>query len=149
MESTPDGEGTTPDNRLKGIDACRYFERYHEEFLTPQGKSVVRFNTEVPQIRRGDAGKGWKVDVRETDPNSLKKSEETLSFSKIVVCTGGNSAPKIPAGLSASDATKVGFAGPVLHSSESWTGMESIVASAKASPGKHVVVVGGGKSAQE
>lgn len=150
MESPPEKDpASTPDKRLKGIDASKYFERYHEKFLVRDGKSVVRFNTEVLGIQRGVDGRGWSVRVRETNPGTKETEETALSFARIIVCTGGTSAAKIPAELSPNSASEAGFAGPVLHSSESWAGMKSIVSSAKASPGKPVVVVGGGKSAQE
>lgn len=137
MESPPDeDQSSTPDKRLKGIDASRYFERYHEKFLVHDGKSVFRFNTEVQNIQRGVNGQGWSVRVRETDPMTKATRDASHSFARIVVCTGGTSAARLPASLTPSDASKVGFAGPALHSSESWAGMNSILASAKASPGK-------------
>ncbi|KAJ3527639.1 hypothetical protein NMY22_g9712 [Coprinellus aureogranulatus] len=150
MESPSDEDpATTPDKRLRGIDASKYFERYHDKFLVRNGKSVVRFNTEVARIQRGPDGRGWLLDTRTKDPTTGEKEESTLSFPRIVVCTGGTSAAKVPAGLTPGDATKSGFSGPVLHSSESWAGIEAIKESAREAPGKPVVVIGGGKSAQD
>ena len=141
------------ESRLKGTDVCSYMEEFHDKFLVVDGKSIVRFNTEVLRIQRGEGEVGWNVDVRDTvTPPTAGGDEDrslkTLRFPRIVVCTGGTSATKFPSGLEPAFALEAGFTGPVIHSSDSW-GVIDAVRVASQSSGKPVVVVGGGKSAQE
>jgi len=61
----------------------------------------------------------------------------------------GCSEPSIPGNLSTEAAQKAGFDGLVIHSSEFAKHMDKILEDHKSNPDYSVVVVGGGKSAQE
>lgn len=152
--STDSGGPAAMEGRLKGTDVCSYMEEFHDKYLVLGGKSIVRFNTEVLNIRRGEGGVGWDVDVRELPPSPTTGGSEnmdvkaTLHFPRIVVCTGGTSAMKVPPGLEPASALRAGFKGPVMHSGESWSMMDAVQTSARSSQ-RPIIVVGGGKSAQE
>ncbi|KAJ7626831.1 FAD/NAD-P-binding domain-containing protein [Roridomyces roridus] len=125
--------------RLSGDDIRGYLEQFEERFL----KGRVLFRTEVVGVRReeGDVeGLPWVVNVRDigTDHGT------TLRFAKIVLCTGGTSRPKIPEQRSPSSAVKAGFCGAVIHSVDFASRRDEIL-----STNGSVVVVGGGKSAQD
>ncbi|KAF8994699.1 hypothetical protein BDQ17DRAFT_1401381 [Cyathus striatus] len=114
--------------RLSGEDMCNYMESFADAFL--KDKIRLRLRTEVWSIRRG--GKApWIINVE----NLTTGLHEHLEFDKLVVCTGGCSAPRIPPSLSVTSMQRAGFRGLVLHSNEF--------------DGGSIVVVGGGKSAQD
>jgi hypothetical protein len=147
------GGPAAAESRLKGTDVCSYMEDFHDRFLVVDGKSIVQFNTEVLRVQRGGGDIGWNVDVRDSMGSPILEGDEgkglkTLHFPRIVVCTGGTSAMNIPSGLESAAALRAGFTGPVTHSGDSW-GIVDAVQEAARSSGKPVVVVGGGKSAQE
>ncbi|KAF6749420.1 hypothetical protein DFP72DRAFT_819004 [Ephemerocybe angulata] len=163
---TPPPDSTLTGGRLRGIDVCRYMEEFHEKHLripsdgdakNEQPKSIVRFNAEAVKITRSPNSKGWDLLVKDT----VSGETETLYFPRIVLCTGGASVPVFAEGLAPKDAVKAGFTGPVFHSSDAWPNMMTILDSVgvqekpdpDAVPGadghKSVVVIGGGKSAQD
>ncbi|KAH7883153.1 FAD/NAD-P-binding domain-containing protein [Phlebopus sp. FC_14] len=128
-------------NRLSGDDMREYMEKFADTYLP--GK--IRFQTEILDIRRDEHGSGWLVEIRD-----LKTStREILSYARIVLCTGGCSQPLIPNSLSATSAADAGFCGPVAHSSEFATYVDQILSGGKLNSDYSVVVVGGGKSAQD
>ncbi|KAF9240381.1 FAD/NAD(P)-binding domain-containing protein [Melanogaster broomeanus] len=128
-------------NRLSGEDMSAYMERFAETFLPGR----IRFETEIVDIRRGEGDSGWDVEVQDLNTNT----KHVLSYDRIVLCTGGCSQPLIPEGLSAKSAVQAGFRGPVMHSSEFASHVDQILNDAKLNPDYSVVVVGGGKSAQD
>ncbi|KAF8875649.1 FAD/NAD-P-binding domain-containing protein [Infundibulicybe gibba] len=140
MKHTPSKMG----NRLSGYDMCNYMETFAEKYLA--GK--IQFNTEVLDIRRSASGK-WAIHI-ERKPGDCHTSE-VLEFDRIVLCTGGCSTPYIPSQLLQEQSR---FNGLVLHSSEFRARLDEILASVqprsdKAAPCGSIVVVGGGKSAQD
>ncbi|KIJ65798.1 hypothetical protein HYDPIDRAFT_109816 [Hydnomerulius pinastri MD-312] len=128
-------------NRLCGEDMRAYMEKFADTFLS--GK--IRFEAEILDIRRGEDGSGWLVEIQDLGTNTT----EVLCYARIVLCTGGCSQPQIPEGLSAKSAAQAGFRGSVAHSSEFAAHHDQIMSDAKLNPDYSVVVVGGGKSAQD
>ncbi|THH14463.1 hypothetical protein EW146_g5873 [Bondarzewia mesenterica] len=121
--------------RLTGMDLCLYMDAFAEQFL----KGRIRFRTEVLNVRR-DSNE-WKVQVKDLSSDA----EEDLHFNKIV----GSSIPFIPQEISASMGA---FKGPIFHTYEFKNMMDQIISEVKpkTEPGSGVVVVvGGGKSAQD
>lgn len=162
MPPRPDAKVTG--GRLAGEDMRSYMEAFADRFL----KDKICYNTEVLNIRRLDFEglQTWLV----TTFNHSNGTREELSFDKIVLCTGvshaltqqlfiplndttqGCSEPLVPKTLSPAAALAAGFVGPVAHSSEFRARLNTILASANSSSSAHpatVVVIGGGKSAQE
>lgn len=128
--------------RLGGEDMCAYMEKFADSFLADPSK--IRFETEVLNIRRA-ADSGWEVEVEDL----RSKVKQVLVYDRIVLCTGGCSEPSIPESLSPDTAVKAGFHGLVCHSSEFARYLNRILQDQKAIPDYSVLVVGGGKSAQD
>ncbi|KAG6918033.1 hypothetical protein DXG01_016885 [Tephrocybe rancida] len=131
--------------RLTGDDMCAYMETFADTFLA--GK--IRFRTEIISVQRSSTG-AWQVTVQDTQ-NAAK---EVLIFSHIVLCTGGCSNPSVPAHLSPESATVAGFRGPVFHTSKFRDNLDDILNVKHVGPDgieedASIVVVGGGKSAQD
>ncbi|KAH7924190.1 FAD/NAD(P)-binding domain-containing protein [Leucogyrophana mollusca] len=131
--------------RPSGTEMCQYMGEFAHRFL--EGK--IRFNTQVLNIRRNGLGlHGWIIAAR----NTINGGEEQRSYDAVVLCSGGCSEPRIPLGLSAADAASAGFNGPVVHASHFSSQVEDILSRVRpvshANPGR-IVVVGGGKSAQD
>ena len=166
-----------PDNsvntggRLSGEDVRKYMEDFAERFL----KGKIRFETEVLNIRRGDHGRGWKVLVRDGGTGGVEK---VSYYSRIILCTGvsfvrrcrlpirdliliyyfvvsqGCSSPHYPELLTPDAAKAARFFGPVLHSMHFSSRVDDLLTCTKPfdsheAPGAPIIVVGGGKSAQE
>ncbi|KAF8839448.1 FAD/NAD(P)-binding domain-containing protein [Paxillus ammoniavirescens] len=131
----------TSGNRLAGEDMSAYMDKFAETFLSDR----IRYETEVTHIQRGKDGSSWEVEVQDLKTNT----KEVLSYARIVLCTGGCSQPLVPEALSAKSALQVGFRGPVAHSSEFASHVDQILTDAKINPDYSVIVVGGGKSAQD
>ncbi|KAI0711021.1 FAD/NAD-P-binding domain-containing protein [Cerioporus squamosus] len=136
---------TTEDGRLSGKDIHKYVQAFATKFL--EGK--IQFGIEVCNIRRHPAGTGWRVDVRDVRTGN----RETREYARIVLCTGGCSTAHIPSGLGPEAAASAGFAGMVFHSADFGARMGDIL-EASPSDTEHpeaapIVVVGGGKSAQD
>ncbi|KAF8802218.1 FAD/NAD(P)-binding domain-containing protein [Phlegmacium glaucopus] len=136
-------------DRLSGFDLCNYMEKFSKDFLV--GKAKFHFETEVLNIERDGSGK-WNIAVEDIPTKSLK----TLTFSRIILATGGCSNPRVPAAISPSAAEKVHFRGLVVHSSEFGSHLDKILETVKpTSPnssqddGETVLVVGGGKSSKD
>ncbi|KAF8266471.1 FAD/NAD-P-binding domain-containing protein [Lactarius quietus] len=138
----PEGH-TKTGGRLSGYDVRRYMEDFKERFL----KDKIRFETEVLNIRRGDHGHGWSVHVRD----SAAEMEQVLYYPRIVLCTGQ---PELSRILSPEDAKAANFSGPVLHSMHFASRIDDLLeCTAPGAPDAPrpapVVVIGGGKSAQD
>ncbi|KAH9955825.1 FAD/NAD-P-binding domain-containing protein [Russula dissimulans] len=141
----PDGAVKTG-GRLSGEDVRKYMEEFAERFLN--GK--IRFETEVFDIRRGDHERGWKVLSRDRNTGTEKIS----CYSRIILCTGGCSRPHYPEPLSPTAAEATGFSGPVLHSMYLNSRIDDLLTCTApidrpAAPGAPIIIVGGGKSAQD
>lgn len=148
--------------RLTGDDMRRYMQAFADRFLP----GVICYETEVLQIKRSEDGTSWDVLVQTTD-----STQTVLTFSRIVLCSGvslsllqdstqrsyssqGCDKPQRPIYLSADAAMVAGFAGPVIHSKHFGQALDDLLAKIQpASPDskclQRVVIIGGGKSAQE
>ncbi|KAI6096926.1 FAD/NAD(P)-binding domain-containing protein [Pisolithus croceorrhizus] len=126
--------------RLGGEDMCSYMEKFADTFLA--GK--IQFETEVLNIRHA-TGSGWEIQVQDL----RTKVKQLLFYDRIVLCTGGFSEPSIPESLSPDAAVKASFHGLVCHSAEFARHLDQILEDHKAIPDYSVLVVGGGKSAQD
>lgn len=126
--------------RPGGEDMCAYMEKFADTFFA--GK--IRFETEVLNIRRA-TGSGWEIEVQDLRTNV----NQVLVYDRIVLCTGGCSEPFIPESLSPDAAVKASFRGLVCHSAEFARHLDQILEDHKAIPDYSVLVVGGGKSAQD
>ncbi|KAI0791071.1 FAD/NAD-P-binding domain-containing protein [Abortiporus biennis] len=137
--------------RLTGQDMQAYMTSFADRFL--RGK--IKYHTEILNLRRvkTDPVNGstsgqtyWEIDVK----NNITGRTSTLWYDKIVLCSGGCNTPNIPSSLSTKSA---GFRGPIIHSSEVGSRAEEIFAatelSSNDSHSSEVVIVGGGKSAQD
>ncbi|KAI0329616.1 FAD/NAD(P)-binding domain-containing protein [Cubamyces sp. BRFM 1775] len=136
---------TAGGDRLTGDDMMQYMEVFASKFL--EGR--IQFNVEVQNIRRHPSGQGWLLDVQDL----VSFTTETREYARIVVCTGGCSTPRVPEQLSANAATNAGFAGPVLHSIDCGPRLDDLLASVAPEGNSEdlapIVVIGGGKSAQD
>lgn len=156
MPMPPPANESATGGRLSGDDMQQYMESFADKFL--RGK--IRYEVEVMKVIRSAVGQ-WTVKVQD-----IRSGEEELHFDKVVLCTGvsssllrnrvreatifrqGCSEPNIPMGLDMSAVKASGFSGPVLHSSQFTPQLEKILSAAPEGTGS-VVVIGGGKSAQE
>lgn len=131
--------------RLTGQDLNAYMQAFSAKFL----QHAIRFDTEVINIRRDEATSIWFITVEDNNTSV----REILEFSRVVLCTGGCSTPQIPEALSLAAAQRAGFTGPVVHSKHFATHLAPILEAVPAfSPEKEpktIVVIGGGKSAQD
>ncbi|KAJ7245011.1 hypothetical protein B0H12DRAFT_1235946 [Mycena haematopus] len=125
-----------PGERIMGQDLREYMEALSNKF-----KHIIRLNTEVINIRRDETTSVWFITVED----KAKSSREVLEFSRIVLCTGGCHVPRIPENISMDAAKKSGFQGPVIHSRYFASRLDTILEPNH----KSIVIVGGGKSAQE
>lgn len=131
-------------SQLGGKDMRQYMQKFSDEYLA--GK--IRYETNVLNIeRKKEPDPVWNVTV-----SNVKGGEpEILTFSRIVLCTGGCSTPKTPPYLSQEAANKAGFQGLAVHSIDFGACLDEILTAAP--PGgtgdSGIVVVGGGKSAQD
>ncbi|KAJ7158254.1 FAD/NAD-P-binding domain-containing protein [Mycena crocata] len=136
-----------PDAQLTGQDLRTYMQAFSDKFLA----KVIRFDTEVINIRRDAETNVWFITVQDT----RNGSRQILQFSRVVLCTGGCSTPKIPETLSPAAAKTAGFHGPVIHSIDFAPQLETILKTIPPSmpdstaPAKGILIIGGGKSAQE
>ncbi|OSD04414.1 FAD/NAD-P-binding domain-containing protein [Trametes coccinea BRFM310] len=121
LKMAPPSLEECPDGRLPGQHLCEYFNAFASRFL----KGRVQFGKEVQRIRRNAVGGGWKMDVQD-----------------------GSSLPKMPDALTPEAAYASGFKGLVMHTAEFAAKMDQLL-SAVPLDAPSVVVVGGGKSAQD
>ncbi|KAF8162699.1 hypothetical protein B0H34DRAFT_650867 [Crassisporium funariophilum] len=135
--------------RLSGQDVCNYMEKFTEKYLA--GKAKFIHETEVLNIERDEQGK-WNVAVKDIPSGS----EGVMTFSRIILSTGGLSNAYIPAELSREAAGKAGFSGLIIHSSQFASCLDEILDVVKPTrsnerevEGDIVLVVGCGKSAQD
>ncbi|KAI0058580.1 FAD/NAD-P-binding domain-containing protein [Artomyces pyxidatus] len=133
--------------RLTGSDLNAYMEAFAAAYLHEK----IRLETEVVRIQRGASGSGWLVDVEDKRTGE----SDSLSFARIVLCTGGCNTPTVPDSLSPAAAESVGFKGPVFHSKYFRSRLDDVLDAVKPigpegrEAADSVIVVGGGKSAQD
>ncbi|KAI6046405.1 FAD/NAD(P)-binding domain-containing protein [Pisolithus marmoratus] len=116
-----------------------------EETSQWRGHAKYDLKLEILNIRRGATGSGWEVEVQDLQT----RAKQILAYDRIVLCTGGCSEPSIPESLSPDAAVKANFHGLVCHSSELARHLDRILEDHKAIPDYSVLVIGGGKSAQD
>ncbi|KAG6861662.1 hypothetical protein C0995_013664 [Termitomyces sp. Mi166 len=141
----PPSKAAETGGRLTGDDMCAYMETFTAKFLA--GK--IKLKTEILDIRRSSSG-SWLVTV-ENIPSGV---QEVLVFSHIVLCTGGCSNPSVPTYLSLPAAESAGFRGLIFHSSKFRDHLDEVLNTKPIdSDGNEkdasIVVIGGGKSAQD
>lgn len=66
--------------RLTGEDLRAYMQAFSDKFL----KNVIRFDTEVINIRRDEATAVWFITVQD----KKTAAREVLEFSRVILCTG-------------------------------------------------------------
>ncbi|KAI1795062.1 FAD/NAD(P)-binding domain-containing protein [Ganoderma leucocontextum] len=137
---------TSDHGRTSGDDINKYLETFASKFLAG-GK--IQFGIEARNIRRLPSGSGWHVEVYDRNTGRTQDRE----YRRVVLCTGGQSAPKFPPKLNPDTAITSGFNGMVFHSSDFGSRLSDLLASVppvdlnSRSEVPSVVVVGGGKSA--
>ncbi|KAJ7486161.1 FAD/NAD-P-binding domain-containing protein [Mycena galericulata] len=142
MSAPPDSTATG--GRLTGEDMQKYMQEFADKFLAGR----FMFNTEILNIRRDEVDSSWIISVE----NRITKAAEVLRFSKVVLCTGGTSKPRIPDYLNSLTAEKAHFKGPIIHSAHFGARLEemlNLIPPKSSEMARSVVVVGGGKSAQD
>ncbi|KZV64499.1 FAD/NAD-P-binding domain-containing protein [Peniophora sp. CONT] len=123
------------DKHMSGNDMCAYGEMFAERFLAGR----FRYDTRVRKLQR--LSDGWRLDTI----NTRTGVEERLRYDKLVLCTGACHVPLTPTSLQESAARATGFDGLVFHSRD----FGSHLRAGDLKPGSKVVVVGGGRSAQD
>ncbi|EMD34940.1 hypothetical protein CERSUDRAFT_116460 [Gelatoporia subvermispora B] len=143
----PPSNAKATGGRLSGEDMKRYMESFAANFLNGRiqyGKEVINIEVHVDQQNH----RQWCITVEDTHD----RGRQNLMYDKVVLCTGGCSEPTIPPSLSTTAANGAGFNGLVFHSSQFRERLEEVLATvdpkSAAKPG-YVLVVGGGKSAQD
>ncbi|KAE9390382.1 FAD/NAD(P)-binding domain-containing protein [Gymnopus androsaceus JB14] len=102
-------------NRLSAEDMQFYFEKFTDTYL----RDRITYNTQVLNIRRPKPPfhsdpPNWVVSYRTKGKDEVKE----MGFHRIVLCTGGCHKPRIPKAFSPAAVQASGFRGPVIHSSE-------------------------------
>ncbi|KAI9057634.1 FAD/NAD-P-binding domain-containing protein [Trametes sanguinea] len=141
-----------PGLRLSGEDMAIYMKTFASKFL--EGR--IEFGIDVQDIRRDPKGSSWLLDAHD-----LRSGQrESRSYARIVVCTGlistrGCSTPRMPEDLNPNAAMAAGFSGLVFHSVDFGPKLQDLLAqvppadSVSGSDIPPIVVIGGGKSAQD
>ncbi|KAH7908576.1 FAD/NAD-P-binding domain-containing protein [Hygrophoropsis aurantiaca] len=139
------GKSAETGGRLTGEDMRDYMEAFADKFL----KGRIRFETEVLNIRRHSKTSEWVLSVR----SEGMAGQEELNFSRIVLCSGGCSSPKIPDYLSPATAIEAEFKGLVVHAMDFFHKLDDVLSRLRpiSSTGDdtRAVIVGCGKSAQD
>ncbi|KAF9074343.1 FAD/NAD(P)-binding domain-containing protein [Rhodocollybia butyracea] len=148
--------------RLSAEDMQFYFEKFADTYL----RDRISYETEVVNIARpkppfDSDPPNWVVSYLSKGADQVDR----MGFHRIVLCTGGCHKPRVPATFSPSAVQAAGFRGPVVHSSQFRSNLDAIFSvvgpsnsdspsSSACSLGHNnepgvVVVIGGGKSAQD
>ncbi|CAK5284059.1 unnamed protein product [Mycena citricolor] len=144
--------------RITGVQMQRYMETFAKTFLARN----IRYDVRVMNLRREQGI--WYVTLEDLNSRS-KRCSSSPAWSSVlgyarpmlsVACSSslkGCFIPRIPENLTPASAQKAGFVGPVVHSRFHASHLADIMAAVPsktctAEP-KTLVVVGGGKSAQD
>ncbi|KAJ3796856.1 FAD/NAD(P)-binding domain-containing protein [Lentinula aff. detonsa] len=116
--------------RLSAEDMQFYFEKFTETYL----RDRISFETEVLNIRRPQPPfdsdpPNWIVKYRKRGRREVREK----GFHRIVLCTGGCHKPRIPSVFSPFAVQESGFRGPVLHSSEFRSKLDTMFAAVQPS----------------
>ncbi|OJT15471.1 hypothetical protein TRAPUB_7342 [Trametes pubescens] len=131
----PPAAGGALRGRLSGPEVSKYFETFAETFL----KDKIHFGKEVRRIRRHPSGEGWQFDVHDSGSGRVVTRD----------------VPKVPEILGPEAALAAHFTGPVMHTADFAAKVDELLSSVPAAQPDpsldepSVVVVGGGKSAQD
>ncbi|KAJ6507903.1 FAD/NAD-P-binding domain-containing protein [Mycena vitilis] len=143
MTVPPDSSATG--GRLTGDDMRSYMQGFADTLLP--GK--IRFDADILNVSRDKADFTWAISTRDRNTGV----SETRKFAKIVLCTGGTSNPMIPSYISSTAAKEAHFEGEVMHSAHYGAQLPKILSAippkGAARETKSIVVIGGGKSAQD
>ncbi|TEB27449.1 FAD/NAD(P)-binding domain-containing protein [Coprinellus micaceus] len=156
LEMPPPERSDATGGRLTGIAMRDYMETFSKVFL--EGKANFRLRTEVLKVKREKASSGgspgtWIATVRDLKTGD----EQDLSFNRVIGCSN----PKVLEELSETSAKKAGYPGLVFHTSKFAEKLDEVLEFVKPreevvvggdvlpSSGERVVVIGGGKSAQD
>ncbi|KAF8959168.1 hypothetical protein BDZ97DRAFT_1839258 [Flammula alnicola] len=141
-------DSTQTGGHITGMGMCEYMETFYSKFL--QDKATFRFEAEILSVTRDETGL-WRVKTEDIHSGE----GEVLTFSRVILCTGGCSNPKIPHELSLESSEKAQYRGIVIHSSQFRSRLDDILARVKPKEFDGdkekgtVLVVGGGKSAMD
>ncbi|KAJ4474823.1 FAD/NAD-P-binding domain-containing protein [Lentinula aciculospora] len=129
--------------RLSGFEMRNYMQTFADSYL----QGTIRYGLRILAVTRPNGtSSGWNVQVEDM----ITKEHQSLKFDKIVLCTGGCSEPYIPEEISPESAKNASFKGQIFHSSQFRTQLDKLEAEGNhASAFGEVVIVGGGKSAQD
>lgn len=130
--------------RLTAQDLSKYMQEFADTLLPGR----IMLDAEILNVRRDKKDASWSISIR----NKRTGESETLKFDKVVLCTGGTSKPKMPDSLSPKAASEAHFMGLVIHSAHFGAQLQNILYDIPAQGDhepKSIVVVGGGKSAQD
>lgn len=125
---------------LSGFDMCAYMTRFADKFL----KGRITYSSDVSRIRRGVNGEGWELDVHDKTAGT----QRVVKCARVVLCSGGCHVPLIPDYLAPARATAAGFQGRVFHTTRFRHELDDLKSAGLSSLGR-VLIVGGGKSAQD
>jgi cation diffusion facilitator CzcD-associated flavoprotein CzcO len=146
-EMQPPLNSSATGGRLTTQDLRGYMQGFADTLLP--GK--ITFDTEILTVSRDKTDATWAISTRGRNSGVV----ETRRYAKIVLCTGGTSKPLIPASLSLSAAKDAHFEGEVIHSAHFGAQLPHILTAippkraVEGTEPKSIVVIGGGKSAQE
>ncbi|KAH9854922.1 hypothetical protein C2E23DRAFT_43565 [Lenzites betulinus] len=148
LEMPPPAAGGKLRGRLSGPEVSRYFQAFADKYL----KDNIKLGKDVRRIRRHPSGRGWQLEVLDVASGRTEIQE----YARIVLCTGGCATPKLSEALRPTTALAAGFEGPVFHTAEFAERTDELLSSIPAARGdsptddaSSIVVVGGGKSAQD
>src|SRR5450830_235503 len=116
-----------------GEQVQRYLASYTREFGL---ENKVKLNSEVITAKQIEGDLGWNVEVKRRSPSGDSAEVVRYKFDYLIVCNGIFSQPLIPEYAGAADFVASG--GRICHTSE-FKALED-------AKGKHVLVVGYGKS---
>ncbi|KAK7462869.1 hypothetical protein VKT23_007448 [Stygiomarasmius scandens] len=129
--------------RLSGFEMRDYMQKFADNYL----QDKIHFGFEILSVTRpGNETSGWNVQVKDLRTGEQK----TLKFDRVVLCTGGCNEPLVPEELSPASAKVASFKGRVFHSSKFRSQLDQMQVEGIADNALgEVVIVGGGKSAQD
>ncbi|KAF5368837.1 hypothetical protein D9758_002891 [Tetrapyrgos nigripes] len=130
--------------RLSGFEMRDYMQKFAENYL----QNKIHYGLEILKVTRANRSpSGWNVEVRDLNSNEQK----TLQFDKIVLCTGVWMQQAFRSDeISPASAKTAAFKGRIFHSQNFRSELDRLHAEGQnESAFGEVVIVGGGKSAQD